>query len=66
MLAREKFMDGQRSVGEISDLVSRMIENEGIDALDERRTGDLAAFRPLEFAAALNRLRTLEVNVHTG
>ncbi len=66
VLAREKFMDGQRSVGEISDLVSRMIENEGLDALDERRTGDLAAFRPLEFAAALNRLRTLEVNVHTG
>ena len=66
VLAREKFMDGQRSVGEISDLVSRMIDNEGLDALDERRTGDLAAFRPLEFAAALNRLRTLEVNVHTG
>ena len=66
VLAREKFMDGQRSVGEISDLVSRMIENEGLDALDERRTGDLAAFRRLEFAAALNRLRTLEVNVHTG
>ena len=66
VLAREKFMDGQRSVGEISDLVSHMIENEGLDALDERRTGDLAAFRPLEFAAALNRLRTLKVNVHTG
>jgi len=66
VLARESFMDGQRSLGEISDLVARIIVDEGLDALDERRTGDLAAFRPLEFAAALNRLRTLEVNVNTG
>ena len=63
VVARERFMDGQRSLGEIAGLVSRMIEREGLDALDERRAGDLAAFRPLEFAAALNRLRTLEVNV---
>ncbi len=66
VLARESFMDGQRSLGEISGLVARIIEDEGLDALDGRRTGDLAAFRPLEFAAALNRLRTLEVNVNTG
>lgn len=51
-------------MGEISHLVARIIEDEGLDALDERRTGDLATFRPLEFAAALNRLRTLEVNVN--
>ena len=63
VLARERFMDGKLPLGEISGLVSRLIENEGLDALDERRTGDLAAFRPLEFAAALNRLRTLEVNL---
>ena len=64
VLARERFMDGKRSMGEISHLVVRIIEDEGLDALDERRTGDLATFRPLEFAAALNRLRTLEVNVN--
>ena len=61
VLARESFMDGERSLGEISGLVARMIEKEGLDALDGRRTGDLAAFRPFEFAAVLNRLRTLEV-----
>jgi predicted ABC-class ATPase len=66
VLARESFMDGQRSLSEIADLVARIMANEGLDALDERRTGDLAAFRPLEFACALNRLRTLEVNVNTG
>ena len=61
VLARERFMDGERSVSEIADLVARIIEEEGLDALDGRRTGELAAFRSLEFAAALNRLRTLEV-----
>ena len=66
VLARERFMDGQRSLGEIADLVARIIESEGLDALDERRTGGLAGFRPLEFAAALNRLRTLAVNVNAG
>jgi hypothetical protein len=33
-----------------------------LDVLDERLVGDLAMFRPLEFAAALNRLRTLRVS----
>ena len=58
---RGSFMDGERSMSEIADLVVRMIEEEGLDALDERHAGDLAEFRPFEFAAALNRLRTLKV-----
>jgi predicted ABC-class ATPase len=61
LLARRRFMDGRRSVSEILSLVAREIDEEGLDQLDDRRVGDLAQFRPMELAAALNRLRTLEV-----
>ena len=61
LMARDRFMDGRRSVSEILTLVGQVIEEEGLDELDDRRVGDLAQFRPMELAAALNRLRTLEV-----
>ena len=61
LLARNRFMDGRRSVSEILTLVTQVIEEGGLDELDDRRVGDLAQFRPMELAAALNRLRTLEV-----
>jgi predicted ABC-class ATPase len=41
-------------------LEARVVEH-GLDALDERLVGDLAAFRRFEVAAALNRLRSLRV-----
>ena len=59
LLARNRFMDGRRSVSEILILVTQVIEEGGLDELDDRRVGDLAQFRPMELAAALNRLRTL-------
>ena len=62
LLARTRFMDGQRSVSEILNLVAQTIEEGGLDVLDDRLVGDLAQFRPMELAAALNRLRTLEVS----
>jgi len=62
LMARTRFMDGRRSVSEILNLVTQVIEEKGLDELDDRRVGDLAQFRPLELAAALNRLRTLEVS----
>jgi len=60
-IARDRFMDGRRSVSEILSLVMQMIEKEGLDELDDRGVGDLAQFRAMELAAALNRLRSLEV-----
>ncbi|WP_353736859.1 hypothetical protein [Moorena sp. SIO2C4] len=42
-------------------LVMRDIEEEGFDVLTFFPEGDLVQFRPLELAAALNRLRTLSV-----
>jgi hypothetical protein len=61
LMARNRFMDGRRSVSEILTLVTQVIEEGGLDELDDRKVGDLAQFRPMELAAALNRLRTLEV-----
>ena len=61
LIARERFMDGRRSVSEILALVAQVIEEGGLDELDDRRVGDLAQFRSMELAAALNRVRTLKV-----
>ena len=61
LVARRNFMGDNTSVSEILSLIAGMIEEEGLDALDERLVGDLAMFRPPELAAAMNRLRTLRV-----
>ena len=39
----------------------RDIAARGLDVLDRRLVGDHALFRPQELAAALNRLRSLQV-----
>ena len=61
LMARNRFMDGRRSVSEILTLVMRTIDENGLDELDDRKVGDLVQFRATELAAVLNRLRTLEV-----
>ncbi|MCP4136438.1 MAG: ABC-ATPase domain-containing protein [bacterium] len=60
-----RYMDGVRSLKEILDLVSNDITLNGLDVLSPWPVGDYAAFRKLELAAALNRLRTLKVNALT-
>ncbi len=62
VLARE-FMDGEKSVPEVLDRVMEAVDLDGLDVLDPRQGGDLAAFRRHELAAVLNRLRALEVTV---
>ena len=61
-LAATRYVDGERTVEAILDLVEKRIAEEGLDVLDARGVGNLAAFRRFELAAALNRLRTLRVN----
>jgi predicted ABC-class ATPase len=61
LLARERFMDGKRSVPRILDLVMETLERDGLDALGYGDSGNLALFRRYELAAALNRLRGLRV-----
>jgi hypothetical protein len=59
--ARQRYMDGRRTLPEILDAVMADIDRDGLDALDRRSVGDLVRFRRHELAAALNRLRTLRV-----
>ncbi len=61
--AWERYMDGQRPLTDIVVQVMADIEAQGLEVLCRTPypTGDLAAFRDLELAAALNRLRTLRV-----
>lgn len=61
LLAREAFMDGATPVPGILDRVMEKVEREGLDGLGGR-AGDLAGFRRMELAAALNRVRGLEVS----
>ncbi|MDW7982350.1 MAG: ABC-ATPase domain-containing protein [Thermomicrobium sp.] len=57
------FFDGQRTLAEVLDALEEAIEREGLDLLSPFRghPGDFARPRRYELAAALNRLRTLEV-----
>jgi len=61
VFARERYIDRERSVAEILDQVMQDVRDSGLDVLSRRVAGEYAAFRRFELAAALNRLRTLEV-----
>jgi len=56
-----RYMDEKRTLKEIVDAVLADI-TENLNVINPRPVGDYAAFRGLELAAAINRLRTLEVN----
>ncbi len=56
-----KYMDGKRTLKEIIDLVLIDLDRESLDILPPYITGDLAHFRGIELAAAINRMRTLVV-----
>lgn len=59
--ARHNYLDGRRSMSEIIHGVILDIEERGLDAISSFPHGDLAAFRRFELAAAIDRLRTLQV-----
>jgi predicted ABC-class ATPase len=52
---------GIGAVPEILEAVAQALAGEGLDAISDRLVGDLAAFRSLELASTLNRLRSLRV-----
>ncbi|WNZ25914.1 ABC-ATPase domain-containing protein [Leptolyngbya sp. NK1-12] len=53
-------LDGQRSLAELIEALMATLAA-GLDQLTPYPQGDLAMFRPLELAAVINRLRSLEV-----
>lgn len=58
---KEQYINGNRTLSEILDYVMADIESQGLDILSNLPEGDFVLFRRFEFAAALNRLRTLKV-----
>jgi predicted ABC-class ATPase len=59
--AKSKYIDGKRTIPEILDRIVKDLETKGLDVISEFPQGDLAYFRRFELAAALDRLRTLQV-----
>jgi predicted ABC-class ATPase len=57
----KKYMDGKNSMKEILDLIFRDIEEEGLAVIGNPKSGNYAGFRRFELAAALNRLRSLQI-----
>ena len=60
--AKKTYMSQQLTVSEILTKINQDISESGLDIITSFPQGDLAWFRPLELAAALNRLRSLQVN----
>lgn len=56
-----KYMDGEKTLFEIVDQTLKDIDLKGLDILPPYLTGDLSCFRRIELAAAINRMRTLQV-----
>ncbi len=56
-----RHLDGETTLAEVLDRVEAELDAGGLDAVQSRPAGDLARFRRFELAAALNRLRTLQV-----
>ncbi|MFQ6043792.1 MAG: ABC-ATPase domain-containing protein, partial [Candidatus Poribacteria bacterium] len=61
LYAKRRYMDGKRTLSEILSLIQQDIAKNGLDILSYRPVGDHALPRKYELAAAINRLRSLEV-----
>ncbi len=61
---KKKLIDGRRPIKDIAGMLEKTIEEQGLEAISprpEQPRGDYARPRSLEVAAAINRLRTLDV-----
>lgn len=63
--SKQNYLQQPLTISEILDLITTNIENNGLDAISDFATGELAIFRRFELAAAINRLRSLEVKQKT-
>lgn len=59
--AKQNYIDGEKTLPMILDLVMADIAAKGLDVITPFPQGDLAVFRRFELAAAINRIRTLDV-----
>ncbi|MGJ3245945.1 MAG: ABC-ATPase domain-containing protein [Elainellaceae cyanobacterium] len=58
---QDRYLEDHYTLQDAINRVIADIEADGLDVLTRYPEGDLAIFRPFELAAALNRLRSLEV-----
>ncbi len=56
-----ELVDGQRTLEEICEALEETVEHKGLSSTTARGAGNRVLVRRYEFAAALNRLRTLKV-----
>jgi len=56
-----RYMDGSQTLKQVIDQVMHDIDTQSLDLLSAYIIGDIARFRGLELAAAINRLRTLKM-----
>jgi predicted ABC-class ATPase len=59
--ARKRYINGEHTLPQILDRIMADIAEKGLDVITPFPQGDLAMFRRFELAAAINRVRTLEV-----
>lgn len=59
--ARQHYMDEQRTIREVLDLVDRDLSTEGLECLTRDLRGDLARPRRYEIASLINRLKSLRI-----
>ncbi|MBH10511.1 MAG: ATPase [Candidatus Marinimicrobia bacterium] len=57
-----KYMDGIKTIREVVEKVMDDIEENGIDVINKRISGDFSCFRGLELAFTMNRLRSFDVS----
>ena len=58
---KNNYLTQPLTISEILDLIEKEIATQGLDIINEYPSGELAFFRRFELAAAINRLRSLEV-----
>ncbi len=61
MLYARKYMNGERTLKQVIDLVMADLEENGLDILSEKISGYFAQFRSFELAFTLNRMRSFDV-----
>lgn len=59
----QNLLEDNHSMKDILKIVEQKIKDEGIESIHDLPDGDLAIFRPLELACAINRLRNVKVKV---
>lgn len=57
-----RYMNGKRSLRDVVTQVIADVEQKGLDVLVSHKVGNLARFRAIDLAGAINRMRTLEMS----